>query len=359
MHKSRNAIIQMPLIPLLLACMCGCQSSPQKPSPNLQPPQEITGYENVINSLLSTFDHTDILALSDTHWRKADSDLRIALVRNPLFAQKVHVIVVEFATTAYQSLLDRYVAGEDVPLNELQQVWQKTTQTNGVWNSPVYADFFAAVRETNKKLPANQQLRVLAGDPPAGTDIRHGRGPLRNLHPETTSPRKRRKSPPHLRQRPPQPHRRNHKGIGSNPFGSHFCGRYPRRSRPLLSEIRARLEIPHPPRLHLPPQNPLLQFQRRRIPRRLPKTRQRRLGPRTRISTIHPHPNGRRLRLSRNKSRYNNTSPLKSLEKKTGTQLVYFSLSFDRSTFPPLPHSPGRPGSKSDRSPVHFTPPES
>jgi hypothetical protein len=49
--------------------------------------------------------------------------------------------------------------------------WKTTTQTNGVWDSPVYADFFAAVREVNKKLPANARIRVLAGDPPRGSGM--------------------------------------------------------------------------------------------------------------------------------------------------------------------------------------------
>ena len=46
-------------------------------------------------------------------------------------------------------------------------MWKTTTQSNGVWDSPVYADFFAAVREVNKKRPADARVRVLAGDPPA------------------------------------------------------------------------------------------------------------------------------------------------------------------------------------------------
>jgi hypothetical protein len=41
----------------------------------------------IVQTLVSAFDHVDVVALGD-HWRKADSDLRIALVRNPEFAQK-------------------------------------------------------------------------------------------------------------------------------------------------------------------------------------------------------------------------------------------------------------------------------
>src|SRR5215471_6694349 len=134
-------------------------------------PDETGGFDRVVQTLVSAFDHVDIVALADSHGRKVDSDLRIALVRNPEFAKKVHFIVVEFGSTAEQSTLDRYIRGEDVPLAKLQQVWKTTTQTNGIWDSPVYADFYAAVREVNKKLPAGAQVRVLAGDPPTGSGL--------------------------------------------------------------------------------------------------------------------------------------------------------------------------------------------
>ena len=94
------------------------------------------------------------------------------MVRHPQFTEKARFIVVEFASTAQQAVLDRYVVqGEEVPLEELQQVWRNTTQTNGVWESPIYADFFAAVRGVNKKLPADKRIRVLAGDPPTGAHL--------------------------------------------------------------------------------------------------------------------------------------------------------------------------------------------
>ncbi len=132
---------------------------------------EIFGFDKVVEALVSAFDHADVVALGDDHWRKLDSDIRIQLIRHPRFAQKVRFIVVEFASTAQQPTLDRYIRGEDVPLADLQKVWRTTTQTNGVWESSVYADFFGAVRELNKSLPADSRVRVLAGDPTAGSGL--------------------------------------------------------------------------------------------------------------------------------------------------------------------------------------------
>jgi hypothetical protein len=137
---------------------------------NWRLPEESAGIDGITQTLVSAFDHVDIVLLGEVHWQKLDSDLRIALVRRPDFAKKVRSIVVEFASTAEQSTLDRYIRGENVPRAQLERVWKNTSQSaNGVWDSPIYAEFFAAVRDVNSKLPADARIRVLAGDPPAGS----------------------------------------------------------------------------------------------------------------------------------------------------------------------------------------------
>ena len=137
--------------------------------PNLRVPDEAAGIEGIVQALISAFDKADIVALGEAHGRKADSDLRIALVRNPDFAKKARSIVVEFGSTTEQATLDRYIRGENVPAAQLAQVWKTTTQAaNGVWDDPIYADFFAAVRDVNSKLPADERIRVFGGDPGPG-----------------------------------------------------------------------------------------------------------------------------------------------------------------------------------------------
>lgn len=119
---------------------------------NVRLTDENAGFDTIIQTLVSAFDHADILALGEDHGREFDSDLRIGIVRHPDFAKKVRFIVVEFARTAQQPILDRYIRGEDVPISE-----------TGVWDSPVYANFLTAVREVNSGLPDESRLRVLAG----------------------------------------------------------------------------------------------------------------------------------------------------------------------------------------------------
>jgi hypothetical protein len=132
--------------------------------PDIALPSETVGWNAIAGALLGVFDKVDVVALGEAHRRKQDSDLRIALVRHPDFPKKVRNIVVEFGNAFYQPTLDRYIRGENVPLAELQPAWQNTTQV-GLWDSPLYAQFFAAVREINLKLPEIRKLRVLAGDP--------------------------------------------------------------------------------------------------------------------------------------------------------------------------------------------------
>ena len=132
-------------------------------------PDESAGIDGIARTLISAFDHVDIVALGEAHGRKLDSDLRIAVVRHPDFAKKVRSIVVEFGSTSEQSTLDRYIRGENISPAQLAQVWRTTTQgVNGVWDSPLYADFFAAVRDVNSRLPADARIRVFGGDPGPG-----------------------------------------------------------------------------------------------------------------------------------------------------------------------------------------------
>jgi hypothetical protein len=152
-----------------LVLICALAVSATAQAPNLRLPDESTGIGGIARTLISVFDQADIIALGETHQWRLDSDLRIAVVRHPDFAKKVRSIVVEFGSTTEQPTLDRYIRGENVPTGQLKQVWKTTTQgANGVWDSPVYAEFLAAVRDVNSRLPADARIRVLGGDPGPG-----------------------------------------------------------------------------------------------------------------------------------------------------------------------------------------------
>ena len=145
------------------------QSFVRAQPPKVRLPDESGGIDGIARTLISAFDQADIVALGEYHQRQVDSDVRIALVRHPDFAKKVRSIVVEFGSTSEQSTLDRYIRGENISRAQLEQVWKTTTQAaNRVWDAPIYADFFAAVRDVNSRLPADARIRVFGGDPGPG-----------------------------------------------------------------------------------------------------------------------------------------------------------------------------------------------
>jgi hypothetical protein len=137
---------------------------------NLLP--ESPGIDSIASTLISVFDRADIVALGESHGHfTMDLDLWVNLISNPAFRKKVRSIVIEFGSTTAQSTLDRYIRGDNVSKTQLEQVWKTTTQAfSGVWDNPIYMEFFAAVREVNSKLKPDSQIRVLGGDPGPGDD---------------------------------------------------------------------------------------------------------------------------------------------------------------------------------------------
>jgi hypothetical protein len=94
------------------------------------------------------------------------------LLRDPRFQATVSDVVVEYGSSRYQDVMDRYIRGEDVPYEDLRQAWQDVPTPTGS-DSPLVEDFYRNVREINASLPAARRLRVLLGEPPL--DWRHVR----------------------------------------------------------------------------------------------------------------------------------------------------------------------------------------
>jgi hypothetical protein len=122
-----------------------------------------------ISAILAAFDKYEVVAMPQGHGMQDLNDFIFSLIRNPAFSEKVNDIEVEFGNSLYQPMLDRYIAGENVPFAELQKVWRKTGQpANGA--SGFVEQFFPLVRALNQKLPPERRVRVLAGDSPVDWD---------------------------------------------------------------------------------------------------------------------------------------------------------------------------------------------
>ena len=125
--------------------------------------------EPAIPAILSAFDKYEVVAMPQGHGMQDLGDFIFSLIRTPAFSEKVNDIEVEFGNSLYQPMLDRYIAGEDVPFTEVQKVWRKDGQP-ALGASAFVEQFFPLVRALNQRLPPGRRLRVLAGDPPVDWD---------------------------------------------------------------------------------------------------------------------------------------------------------------------------------------------
>jgi len=144
-------------------------TTPQAPtSLQAQPAAPLDPIDAIIEACRSH----QVVALGEAHDNEQEQAVRLALLRDPRFGRCVNDIVVEFGNALYQDTIDRFVRGEEVPQQTLRRVWQDTTQ-HAVWDSPIYEEFFRAVRTANHSVPAGRQIRVLLGDPPIDWEAVH------------------------------------------------------------------------------------------------------------------------------------------------------------------------------------------
>jgi hypothetical protein len=126
-----------------------------------------TAPQSAIPFLVEAFERHDLVALSESHDSATQHAFLQDLLRDPGFRAVCRDIVVEFASARHQATLDRYLAGEKVPFEELAPVWRDTPVSPfQTWDSPVYAAFLATVRELNQGVPEEERLRVWASEEP-------------------------------------------------------------------------------------------------------------------------------------------------------------------------------------------------
>ena len=125
--------------------------------------------EPAVPAILAAFDKYEVVAMPEAHGMKDIDDFIFSLIRNPAFPEKVNDIEVECGNSLYQPVLDRYIAGDDVPFTEVRKVWRNTTQSM-CGESGFFEQLFPLVRAINQRLAPAQRIRVLAGDPPIDWD---------------------------------------------------------------------------------------------------------------------------------------------------------------------------------------------
>jgi hypothetical protein len=121
--------------------------------------------KSAIDGALELFRQKPVIVLCDHHGLAQEEGFFSSLVRDPRFAETIGNVVVEFGGESSQGIIDRFVVGEDVPVNELRRVW---TETPGWVPGPTrlgYINFFANVRAANVALPPERRIKVWLGEP--------------------------------------------------------------------------------------------------------------------------------------------------------------------------------------------------
>jgi len=117
--------------------------------------------QNIVNGIIAAWGQIRC----GLPWRRPRKQERLRspphLNRTSRLYRKVNAIIVEFADTNQQNLLDRLtLEGEDIPREQLRAVW---TDTSGkaVWESPIYEAFLRTLQKINLQLPGSNRLRLI------------------------------------------------------------------------------------------------------------------------------------------------------------------------------------------------------
>jgi hypothetical protein len=118
-----------------------------------------------VAAMVEAFKTHAVVAVTAGHGEARGYAFGQLLLHDPRMVAAINDIVVEEGSARYQDVVDRYVRGEDVPLDSLRPVWRNTTQPALVHDRP-WEEFYQTVRAVNAALPSARRIRVLLGDPP-------------------------------------------------------------------------------------------------------------------------------------------------------------------------------------------------
>ncbi|HWO35923.1 MAG TPA: hypothetical protein VNO32_44605 [Candidatus Acidoferrum sp.] len=102
-------------------------------------------------AIIAAFDKYQVVGMGAAH---GDPDLDhfiLDLVRNPALRSRINNVAVECGNSLYQPILDQYIAGDEVPLDQVRQVWRNSTQPM-CWMSGFYEELFPLIRRMNQRV---------------------------------------------------------------------------------------------------------------------------------------------------------------------------------------------------------------
>lgn len=122
---------------------------------------------NAEDYIIQNFQNHNIIGLGEGgHHLENSHQFFQKMFDNKKIQETIDIVIVEFASSDQQDLLDRYILGEDVTFNELRKVWRESTQCIGRFGeATIYFELLQKIRNVNFSLPENNKIRVLGGDP--------------------------------------------------------------------------------------------------------------------------------------------------------------------------------------------------
>ncbi len=127
MSYQRTAKSYTSFLHLAMVCAAGCVVLAGSSAAPVVPPGDIA-FLPAPAYIVRAFQTYPLVALSEMHGNAESKALFAAVVRDSTFQALVSDIVVEFGNARFQDVVDRYVAGDDVPPDDLRRIWRDTTQ---------------------------------------------------------------------------------------------------------------------------------------------------------------------------------------------------------------------------------------
>src|SRR6476619_3672181 len=118
-----------------------------------------------IAGIAAQFDQHPLVMLGELHRSREIHAFLQRMLHDRVFICRVDDVVVESGNARFQPLVDSYVFGGDVSRASLASAWRETAVPL-TWNSPLYRQVFATLREVNRTHLCPRKVRVLLGDPP-------------------------------------------------------------------------------------------------------------------------------------------------------------------------------------------------
>lgn len=140
------------------------------PAAAAPPPATPAAPVDAVTGIVEAFKTHRLVALPESHGGRQLHGFLLSLLRDARLADAVDDVVVAIGNSRHQAVVDRFVAGQDVPYESLRAAWRDTMSPNNSGELPTHEEVFRAVRAANAARPGRRQVRIVLAEPPIDWD---------------------------------------------------------------------------------------------------------------------------------------------------------------------------------------------